>query len=234
MEVKKNEKMRIEKDSGLYFVLGLCLVLGLTYTALEWKSFEQEIACFKPLNEPDFMLDEEVPFVKPSEPPKPKPIIAPPIIEIIDDTDDKEDTPFEIPEPDADLELPTVDAIAVVDDDTDESISFIVVEDKPIFPGCEGVSDQYACFQEMMQKHIRKNFKYPKSAINMGQQGKVYVQFTIQKDGSIDDIKLRGPYKILEEEAARIISKLPTMTPGKQRGTPVKVPFSIPIHFVLQ
>jgi protein TonB len=84
-----------------------------------------------------------------------------------------------------------------------------------------------------MLKHIRKNFRYPEIAQEMGLQGRVSVIFTVQKDGSIGDVRLKGPHESLEEEAARIISKLPKLQPGKQRGTPVKVPYSIPITFKL-
>ena len=104
----------------------------------------------------------------------------------------------------------------------------------PFEPGCEGASDKRACFNEMMQKHIRKNFRYPEIAQEMGVQGRVNVMFTIQKDGSIGNIRYRGPDKNLEQEALRIIEKLPRMTPGKQRGRAVRVPFSIPITFKLQ
>ena len=90
------------------------------------------------------------------------------------------------------------------------------------------------CFQKEIQKHINKNFRYPEIAQEMGIQGRVFVQFTIQRDGSISGIRTRGPDKNLEKEANRIISKLPRMTPGKQRGRPVRVPFSIPITFKLQ
>ena len=86
----------------------------------------------------------------------------------------------------------------------------------------------------MIQKHIRRNFQYPENAINMNLQGKVYLQFTVQKDGSVGELKMRSPHKILGDEAARIISKLPKMQPGKQRDKAVKVPFSIPITFQLQ
>ncbi len=110
----------------------------------------------------------------------------------------------------------------------------MVIEDVPVFPGCEGADDKRACFQEKMQKHIRKNFRYPEEAQEMGLQGKVYLQFTVQKDGNIGDLKMRGPHQILEREASRIVSKLPKMEPGKQRGEAVKVPFSIPITFRLQ
>ena len=84
-----------------------------------------------------------------------------------------------------------------------------------------------------MNKHIRKNFRYPEIAQEMGIQGRVYVNFIISKDGRITNVRMRGPDKNLEKEAARIISKLPKMTPGKQRGRPVRVPFSIPITFRL-
>ena len=86
----------------------------------------------------------------------------------------------------------------------------------------------------MMQKHIRRNFRYPEIAQEMGVQGRVNVMFTIQKDGSIGNIRYSGPDKNLEAEALRIIEKLPKMIPGKQRGRPVRVPFSIPITFKLQ
>ena len=85
-----------------------------------------------------------------------------------------------------------------------------------------------------MNKHIRKNFRYPDIAQEMGIQGRVYVNFIIAKDGSITNIRMSGPDKNLENEAARIIGRLPKMTPGKQRGRAVRVPFSIPITFRLQ
>ena len=102
-------------------------------------------------------------------------------------------------------------------------------------PGCERVkkSERRKCFQEQMNKHIRKNFRYPDIAQDMGIQGRVYVSFIINKDGSIGNIRERGPDKNLEKEAHRIISKLPRMIPGKQRGRAVRVPFSIPITFKL-
>ncbi|MBT4904911.1 MAG: energy transducer TonB, partial [Flavobacteriaceae bacterium] len=87
--------------------------------------------------------------------------------------------------------------------------------------------------QDKMNKHIRKNFRYPEIAQEMGIQGRVYVNFIISKDGNITNVKMRGTDRNLEKEALRIINKLPKMTPGKQRGRPVRVPFSIPIYFRL-
>ena len=126
--------------------------------------------------------------------------------------------------------------VEVVVEDLDLDVPFAIIEDVPLYPGCERVpkSQRRDCFQKEIQKHINKNFRYPEIAQEMGIQGRVVVQFTIQKDGSISGIRTRGPDKNLEKEANRIISKLPRMTPGKQRGRPVRVPFSIPITFKLQ
>ena len=106
----------------------------------------------------------------------------------------------------------------------------------PVFPGCEKLSEtkKTECFQDKMNRHITQNFRYPEIAQEKGIQGRVFVQFLIQKDGSIGGIRTRGPDKNLEKEAKRIIDKLPRMTPGRQRGRPVRVPFSIPITFRLQ
>ena len=129
-----------------------------------------------------------------------------------------------------------VEEVEVVEEDLDLDVPFAIIEDVPLFPGCERVSKSQRrnCFQEKIQQHIRKNFRYPEIAQEMGIQGRVFVQFTIGKDGSISGIRTRGPDKNLEKEADRIIAKLPRMTPGKQRGRPVRVPFSVPITFKLQ
>ena len=133
-------------------------------------------------------------------------------------------------------EIVEVEEVEIEDDFEDVDVPFAVIEDVPIFPGCEKVakSKRRECFQDQINKHIRKNFRYPEIAQEMGIQGRVYVNFIISKDGSISNIRMRGPDKNLEKEAARIIGKLPSMTPGKQRGRPVRVPFSIPITFRLQ
>ena len=151
-----------------------------------------------------------------------------------EDEEEVEETVIESTETDQDEII--IEEIEVEDEFEDIDVPFAVIEDVPIFPGCESVakSQRRACFQEQMNKHIRKNFRYPDIAQEMGIQGRVYVNFIIAKDGSITNIRMRGPDKNLENEAARIIGRLPKMTPGKQRGRAVRVPFSIPITFRLQ
>lgn len=129
--------------------------------------------------------------------------------------------------------LETIIETKRTDEDT-ITVPFAVIDEVPVFPGCENATDKRACFNEKIQKHISKNFNYPQAAQDAGIQGRVNVMFIIQEDGSIGNMKLRGPDKLLEDEVERIISRLPTMTPGKQKGTVVAVPFSIPVTFKLQ
>ena len=118
----------------------------------------------------------------------------------------------------------------------DVDVPYAVIEDVPIYPGCEKVerSKRRDCFQEKLNKHIIDNFQYPEIAQEMGIQGIVYINFIIDKDGSITSIRTRGPDKNLEKEAQRIITKLPRMTPGIHRDRAVRVPYSVPITFRLQ
>ena len=230
MELKKNPKADLTRNSGLYFVIGLVLVMALTYIAFEWKTYDDENNFDYTMNVED-TLDEEVPMTEQIKtPPPPPPPAAPEIIEVVEDEEEVEETVIES------TETSQVADVEVEEVEEDIDVPFAVIEDVPIFPGCENEPKNKLrdCFNSMMQKHIGKNFRYPEIAQEMGVQGRVNVMFVIQKDGSIGNVRMRGPDKNLEEEAARIISKLPKMTPGKQRGRAVRVPFSIPITFKLQ
>jgi protein TonB len=234
MEPKKNPKADLTKNSGLYFVIGLAVVMLLTWRALEWKKYDKDDNFDVSLNVED-QLDEEVPMTEQIKtPPPPPPPPAPEIIQVVEDEVEVEETVIKSTESDQNEEVMEVEDIAVEEVEEDIDVPFAVIEDVPVFPGCENAKDKRACFNEMMQKHIVKNFRYPEIAQEMGVQGRVSVMFVIQKDGSIGDVRMRGPDKNLEAEAARIIGKLPKMTPGKQRGRAVRVPFSIPIVFKLQ
>jgi bla regulator protein BlaR1 len=114
-----------------------------------------------------------------------------------------------------------------------EGVPFSVIDEIPIFPGCEDVEDKRVCFNKMMQKHISKNFRYPIEAQEKGIQGRVNIIFTIGKDGVVQNLRMRGPDALLENEAKRIVDLLPNMKPGKQKGKEVDVPYSIPVTFKL-
>ena len=212
------------------------LILLISWKAIEWRTYEKVYA-YEALNVED-EDDEEIPIteqLKTPPPPPPPPPPAPEVIEVVEDEEEVEETVIESTETNED-EIIEVEEVEIEEEFDDVDVPFAVIEDVPIFPGCEKVakSERRKCFQEQMNKHIRKNFRYPEIAQEMGIQGRVYVNFIISKDGSISNIRMRGPDKNLEKEAQRIISKLPNMTPGKQRGRAVRVPFSIPITFRLQ
>jgi len=217
-------------------VLGLAVVMALVYVAFEWKTYDKADD-YDISMDVEELLDEEVPMTEQLKtPPPPPPPAAPEVIEVVEDEEEVEETVIESTETSQEQEIIEVEDVMVEEVEEDIDVPFAVIEDVPVFPGCENVAKAQLrdCFNEKMQDHIRKNFRYPEIAQEMGIQGRVSVLFTIQKDGSIGNIRLRGPDKNLEAEAQRIIEKLPRMTPGKQRGRPVRVPFSIPIMFKLQ
>jgi len=102
---------------------------------------------------------------------------------------------------------------------------FTVVEEQPGYPGGD----------EARIKYLQENIKYPEEAKELGVQGKVFVTFVVEVDGSITDVRvLRGIGAGCDEEAIRVVKSMPRWVPGKQRGQPVRVQFNLPIKFTLQ
>jgi protein TonB len=202
---KKNPKADLSKNSTTYFLIGLVLILFLTWRGIELKTYERDVE----LDRLSVMNDE--------------------------DEEEVEETVIESTETDQE-EIIEIEEIVVEEEVEDVEVLFAIIENIPVFPGCEKVSKkrQRDCFQEKINKHIRKNFRYPEIAQEMGIQGRVYVSFIIGVDGRVIMVQPRGPDKNLEKEARRIIENLPQMIPGKQRGKAVRVPYSIPITFKLQ
>ena len=232
MGPKKNPKVDLAKNSALYFAIGLCLVLFLSWKMVEYKTYEKESVDIGMLTVDDD--EEEVPLTEQLKTPPPPPSPpAPQIIEVVEDEEDVEETVIESTET---TQEEVIEEVEVLEEEVDVDVPFAIIEDVPLFPGCERVkkSERRKCFQEKLDKHVLKNFRYPEIAQEMGVQGRVFVTFVIDRDGTITGIRTRGPDKNLEKEAARIIGKLLNMTPGKQRGRAVRVPFSYPINFRLQ
>ncbi|HAF78757.1 MAG TPA: energy transducer TonB [Maribacter sp.] len=234
MRSKKNPQKDLNKKSGTFFVIGLLLVLAMVYTALEWKSFDPINQIDVALNKVDDSIIEEATIIELKATPPPKPKVLPIEIEIIEDDEPIIETEVIASEVDTDTEIVDPSDFEVIEEPEEVKVIWTTIEEVPIFPGCESAEDKRACFNEMMQKHIRKNFRYPELAQEMGIQGRVNTQFMINNDGTIGAIQKRGPHDVLEKEAVRILSKLPKMTPGKQRGSAVKVSFAIPITFKLE
>ena len=116
-----------------------------------------------------------------------------------------------------------------------QEVPFTMIDQTPIFPGCENAEDQKACFIQKITEHVAVNFNASISK-NLGMEPgkkKIFVQFTIDKEGNITNIKSRGPHKDLETEAVRVASSLPQMQPGVENGNKVAVKFTLPITLVV-
>lgn len=233
MELKKNPKKDINKRSSVYFAIGLVVVMLLAYVALEWKTYEKPNIYTHELSTPDDLIVEDHIDKFVVEKPKIKQVL-PPEIKIEEDDIEVDETPIQSTEMDIDTKILDVSDIKLVENELEPEVNWITIEEVPIFPGCENETDKRACFGKMMQQHINKVFRYPELEQEMGIEGRVNVMFDIKEDGTIGNIRKRGPNGNLENEAARIIGKLPKMKPGKQRDQNVKVSFAIPITFRLQ
>lgn len=244
MEVKKNPNVDPKRNSSLYFLVGLTAILLLTYVGIELKSEDPRVEVEKLDITDNFIEDEEAILTMPPVqklPPPPPP--APEVIQIVDNKQVIEDKKIETTEVDENKPVVVTQASDYgseggTAEEIDEEVPFAVIEDVPVFPGCEGVAKnkRLDCFMEQMAKHIKKNQQYPERAMEDGIQGRVAVLFVIDKDGSITNVQVRGPKggELLEKEAKRVIEKLPKFKPGMQRGKPVKVKYSQPITFKLQ
>lgn len=243
MELKKNPSVDPKRNSKLYFQVGLVAIMLLTYVAIELKSADPIIVNESLSLTNNFVEEEETIITLPPVqrlPPPPPP--APEVIQVVKDEIKLDEKKIETTEVDENKAVVVVQASDIGGegdyDDIPDELPFAVIEDIPLFPGCEKVhkSKRLDCFNEKMAAHIKKNFQYPQRAADDEIQGRVSVQFMIDKEGNVTNIQMKGPKggELLEKEAERIIAKLPKFTPGKQRGKPVKVKYGLPINFKLQ
>ena len=232
MEIKKSSKANLESKRGLFVQIGLVFALSASLLAFEWKSYEKSAS---DLGTMELSIDDEemIPITQREIKPPPPPPPPPEVIQIVED-DVEIEVELEIEETDSDE-----DEIIEIEEDEeeDEIFNFAVVEDKPVFPGCEDVSkeERYMCFQQGIMKHIRNNFKYPAIPKEMGVSEKIFVQFVIDKSGKITkSTVVRGEDKHLKKEAIRLVNSIPKLKAAKQRGKPVPCSFTVPINFKLQ
>jgi protein TonB len=231
MELKKNPKADLEDKKGILFAIGLVLALSFVLIAFEWKTYEEAASSLGQLQMDD-IEEEIIPITQQNQPPPPPPQE---ILEIVEDDKVIEDE-VEIQDSEADMETEIFEQPEEV---FEEAQIFTVVEDMPIFPGCEGAGSKAeidACTGNEMRKFIGKNTSYPAMARDAGTSGRVYVQFLVDTKGEVNEVKVvRGVPggKSLEKEAVRVIKALPKMKPGKQRGKPVRIQYTVPVNFKL-
>ncbi|MDX5404705.1 MAG: TonB family protein [Bacteroidota bacterium] len=230
MKSRKTESTDLENYKGLFFWIGMVLTLGFVWIAFEWKTYESSIMDLGTLNVQ--IEDEIIPITERQQQPPPPPPAAPPeVIQVVENEVEIEEMEFESTEFE---ETEAVEFIEEVEEETEEIFNFAVVENKPVFPGCENEPTEdakFMCFQQKIMQFISKEFQFPEMARQMGIQGKVYVNFVVEKDGSISNVQIaRGVDKLLDDEAIRVVKRLPKFTPAKQRGKPVRMSYTVPIN----
>ncbi|MEM6965408.1 MAG: energy transducer TonB [Bacteroidota bacterium] len=236
------------------FFIGLMGALLFVVLGFSWTSYPDEI--FIPDDALEMEDDIEVEPPRTAEPPPPPPPPPPPVIEEVPeeeileeeeptfvDQDIEEDEEIDVQEDEEEVEEEPEPEVEEVEEEPEEEKIFKVVEDMPRFPGCEekglGKDELKKCAEGKMLEFIYGNIKYPAVARENGIEGRAIIQFVVQKDGSVQDVKvLREPGGGTGAEAERVIKMMNNMptkwTPGKQRGKPVKVQFTLPVSFKLQ
>ena len=224
METKKNKNVDANRFRHGFFLVGLNYVAGITLAAF---SFQQIIA-----EKDDSNAKNSV------------------SISSYEEVEKEQDLKVELPKlppqqaPQAALDLN--DPIITIDnrniEDTNNRVVLIDIEDPivPIIPIVEPVEDfpdVEAVFnggESAMQKWMQKNLQYPEIAMEMGEQGKVYLKFVVEKDGAISNVEvIKGVSRDLDNEAKRLVRAMPGWKPGESKGMKVRSSFTMPINFEL-
>jgi protein TonB len=234
MKQRKNPGADLESKKGLFWQIGLAVALGATYFAMSYKTYEGQLI---DLGTVDVVLEEEIiPITnRPQTPPPPPPAAPTENIQIVEDDIEIEEFEFQDTETD---QTEVVEFFETVEESSDEVFNFAIVENRPVFPGCEKEPTEdakYDCFQKSIMRFVSKEFKFPEMSKKLGSSGRVFVNFVIEKDGSISNVVVaRGVDKLLDEEAMRVVKMIPKLTPAKQRGKPVRTSYTLPINAKIQ
>ena len=231
MEIKKSPKANLENKKFLFMELGLIAALLIVLGAFEWSTTETSVSILE--EETAVVIEEEsVPITQEEQlpPPEvPKEPVMSDIIDIVDDDIKVEDNFLISTEDDASLGVEIKDYVVEQQEEEvveEDEIPFAVVEQKPSFQGGDA---------NTFTKWVYGKIVYPEIAKENGVQGRVTLQFTIETDGSVKNVKvLRGVDSSLDKEAARVVASSPKWTPGMQRNKPVRVKYTFPIVFQLK
>ena len=228
MEIKKSPKADLENKKTTNLLIGAILTLSVLFIGFEWSERDKQVATDTGLTE--IVFEEEIIPITEQEQPKqaPPPPEAPKVEEVLEimDNDSKveESTIQASDDTQAAVEVKYT-PVEVEEEEVEEEQIFQIVEEPASFPGGMG---------ECM-KWLGKNIKYPTISQENGVQGRVIVQFVVNRDGTIVDAKVvRGVDPYLDKEALRVVNMMPKWTPGKQRGKAVRCQFTLPVQFRLQ
>ena len=229
MEIKKTEKANLENKKLLFTEIGLIISLLIVFIAFEWTQAEVKVSNLEDTTE--VVTEEEIiPITQETPPPPPSAPKIPVLsdqIDIVDDEIEVNDDLFMNLEDDANMGVEIMEYVEVEEEVVEEeAIPFQLVEEKPSFQG--GDANQFS-------KWVNSRLEYPEIAKENGVQGRVTLQFTVEKDGSVTKVKvLRGVDPSLDKEAVRVVSMSPKWKPGKQRDRAVPVTYTFPVIFQLR
>ena len=229
MEIKKTEKANLENKKLLFTEIGLIVSLLIVFIAFEWTQEEVKVSNLEDTTQ--VITAEEIILITQETPPPPPSAPNIPIlsdqIDIVDDEIELDDDMFMNLEDDASIGVEIMDYVEVEEEVVEEeAIPFQLVEEKPSFQG--GDANQFS-------KWVNSRLVYPEIAKENGVQGRVTLQFTVEKDGSVTKVKvLRGVDPSLDKEAVRVVSMSPKWKPGKQRDRAVPVTYTFPVIFQLR
>jgi protein TonB len=239
--------------SGTFWAVGLAAALAGSIMAFNWTQYESTTEYQWEDVEVDEEIQTEIP--RTAEPPPPPPPPPPPVIEEVPDDLVIEEEQPEFANTEIEAETVIEDAPVIVDDVVEapppppppppapeEEEIFKVVEESPRFPGCENkgsVAEKTKCAQQELLKFLYDNLKYPAIARENGIQGQCVVRFVVEKDGSVTQAKiLKDIGAGCGDEAIRVVNlmgqKGKKWIPGKQRGRPVRVQFTLPVVYKLE
>jgi periplasmic protein TonB len=223
MEPKKTVRADLTRMSFLFFNIGLVVSLSLTIVAFTYKSEDTSTQSDLSNNQAQVEETLDVPVTEQLPPPPPK-IEQPSIVEVKNNVEVEEELNVDM---DAELDLSEskeeVQAVAIEEEEEDPNTIFTIVEESAMPVGGINAFNEY----------VSRNIIYPTQAKRMGIEGKVFVEFVIEKDGSITDVKtIKGIGGGCDEEAVRILRKAPKWNPGKQRGKAVRQKMVVPLNFV--
>ncbi len=224
MEPKKHKKADLELKKTYFFEAGLIIALLIVFAAFEYKTYDK-LTIDLTQRVVDDTPEEIIPITehKPPPPPPPPPKQVTQIKIVEDDVEVEDEIEIDV-EADDDTEVEEYIPVEEEEEIVEAEI-FTVVESMPEFPG--GVGELY--------KYLGSSIKYPPLAKESGIQGRVFVNFVVEPNGSISNVKvLRGIGGGCDEEAMRVVKGMPSWKPGKQRGKAVRVSYNLPIKFTLQ
>lgn len=239
MEIKKSPKSNLENFSKIFMQIGLVLALFVTYVAIEKKTYDKIYGDLGSFNmnqemEEEIPITERVEQVQPKSPPPP----TPEKIEIVENEKEIKETVLESTETDQTVKVVVKDIVEMKEEeDVVEDVNFMIIEDVPTYPGCSGNNQERRdCFSRMVQKHFVKSFNadLPNELGLPPGKKKVFIGFKIDKDGNVTNVETKAPHPKIKDEVEKVMAKLPKMKPGKQRGKPVGVKYSIPFTLVVE